>query len=593
MSAAAGQSRQRQQQAAADEADTLYLKIPRQSGVAIHFPGYISNVENALQTLGGEAALEKALQDNSLLKLRLRPEDPASHPLFGERLEHPGLVLRVARPRGQPDAAPSISVVCRTHAAYAFTGLADYQYLGQDHGQASRDLSRLSQRNQPACSEPFRSRQPFLLLPPIFSKQDMPVAFAFRDQPPPKEAEVEQQQQQSARKRIISFYEPELPPQLPLPEAAAQSPQQQQQLDRLKELLAERPAWPLELLLSRIPGSSEASLAPALQALCYQFKTGPWKGLFIGCGWDPRASLEGRPYQMLAYRLPLEWSKAVKAAKAAGQPLQQPTMEQLVSFSAMPVGHTTYLQLADLARSDAAIAQLVAGAPVAASTPSEAYGWFTYSSSQQLHQALSMAFSSVHLQRLGELHQQLAQLPQQDGQAAATGLPLPASKLSRRQRQMQKLHAERAAREAAAAAGKQLQLDGEQQQDGQTQQQQGEQALDGLVSGMLSLGAAAGQQDELQQWLAEEAAAAEERRQLRAASASAAGSGGEGDDASGVSGTDGGESTDAGLSGNDSDWVTSAGETSGDDDDAVGGGSSDYAGAGDELDEYDQYNQDV
>jgi hypothetical protein len=42
----------------------------------------------------------------------------------------------------------------------------------------------------------------------------------------------------------------------------------------LQELLAERPAWPLELLLCRIPRSSEHSLAPALQALCYQFKTG-------------------------------------------------------------------------------------------------------------------------------------------------------------------------------------------------------------------------------------------------------------------------------------------------------------------------------
>jgi hypothetical protein len=41
-----------------------------------------------------------------------------------------------------------------------------------------------------------------------------------------------------------------------------------------QELLVERPAWPLELLLLRIPGSSEDSLAPALQALCYQFKTG-------------------------------------------------------------------------------------------------------------------------------------------------------------------------------------------------------------------------------------------------------------------------------------------------------------------------------
>uniref|UniRef100_A0A383W949 Transcription factor IIIC subunit 5 HTH domain-containing protein n=1 Tax=Tetradesmus obliquus TaxID=3088 RepID=A0A383W949_TETOB len=662
MSAAPGQPRQRQQQQdAADEADaleTLDVKVPRQSGVAIHLPGFISSVDSALQTLGGEAALEKALQDNALLKLRLRPEDPASHPLFGERLEHPGLVLRIARPKGQPDAAPRISVVCRTHASYAFTGLADYQYLGQDHGQAARDLSRLSARNQPAAAEPLRAPQPLLLLPPIFSKQDMPVAFAFRDsappkgaaslekdssgqcsgqrqpqqqrlqrhhqqQPkraasgldpsshsshgsicsvisssPPKEADVEQQQAASARKRVISFYEPQLPPELPLPAGAGQGPEQQQQLARLKELLAQRPAWPLELLLAAMPGASEASLAPALQALCYQFKTGPWKGLFISCSFDPRASLEGRPYQMLAYRLPTEWSKAVKAAKAAGRPLQQPTMQQLTSFTAMPLAHTTYLQLTDLAESDAAISQLVAGAPLPASTPSEAYGWFTFSSSQQLQQALSMAFSSIHRQQLGELQEQLARMPQQqDGQEAAAmdtdqqpAAPLPASKLSRRQRQMQRQQAERAARDAAAG-GQQQQQDGEQQQ---------QQALDGLVSGMLGLEAPSGQQDELQAWLAEEAAAAEERRQRRAAAAAAAeGGGGEAGEASGLSGTDGGESTDAGLSEADSDWATSGGETSGGDDgddDERGGGSSDYdaAGAGgEELDEYEQYNQDV
>jgi hypothetical protein len=48
------------------------------------------------------------------------------------------------------------------------------------------------------------------------------------------EADVEQQQQQSARKRVIGYYEAELPPELPLPEGAYASPEQQQQLARLK-----------------------------------------------------------------------------------------------------------------------------------------------------------------------------------------------------------------------------------------------------------------------------------------------------------------------------------------------------------------------
>lgn len=45
---------------------------------------------------------------------------------------------------------------------------------------------------------------------------------------------MEQQQQQSARKRVIGYYEAELPPELPLPEGAYASPEQQQQLARLK-----------------------------------------------------------------------------------------------------------------------------------------------------------------------------------------------------------------------------------------------------------------------------------------------------------------------------------------------------------------------
>jgi hypothetical protein len=63
----------------------------------------------------------------AFLKLRLRPEDPYSHPLFGERAQQAGLLLRIARPKGQPEAAPSVTCVSRVAATYAFNGMADYQ----------------------------------------------------------------------------------------------------------------------------------------------------------------------------------------------------------------------------------------------------------------------------------------------------------------------------------------------------------------------------------------------------------------------------------------------------------------------------------
>lgn len=67
----------------------------------------------------------------AFLKLRLRPDDPYSHPLFGERSsQQNGLLLRIARPKGQPDAAPAVRCIARVTASYAFNGLADYQVCG-------------------------------------------------------------------------------------------------------------------------------------------------------------------------------------------------------------------------------------------------------------------------------------------------------------------------------------------------------------------------------------------------------------------------------------------------------------------------------
>lgn len=173
---------------AANSSDSITLKVPRTSGVAIFYPGYIQNVDKAVESLGGEETLHTALQDAAgFLKLRLRPDDQHSHPLFGERQQETGLVLRISRPRGQPDAEPTVTVVSRVHASYAFNGMADYQFLGADSLEGKRDLSSLQDtRNDPAEAEPFKHQQPFLLVPPLFSKGDMPVAFAFRDQAPPK-----------------------------------------------------------------------------------------------------------------------------------------------------------------------------------------------------------------------------------------------------------------------------------------------------------------------------------------------------------------------------------------------------------------------
>ncbi|KAF8057109.1 ccp1 [Scenedesmus sp. PABB004] len=529
---------------AGQDTDVVEARLPRGAGVAVLYPGYIGDPGAALATLGGADALSAALADApAVLKLHLRPEDPASHPLFGMRREAPGLVLRVARRRGDPGAAPRVTVAARLTAAYTFDGLADFQYVSAEAAPpGARDLSRLGAANQPGAAEPFGAPQPLLLVPPLFSRLDVPVGFAFADPPPAAEAEPAP----SSRRRVISFYDPALPPELPVPDGAYAGEAAAAQLAALRALLAERPAWPVELLLERLPGASEESLAPALAALCYQFRTGPWKSMFLACGFDPRASLAGRPYQLLAVRLPPEWAKAVRAAKAAGRPMQQPPLSQLLRFSALPVAHTTLLPLADLAEADAGLAQLLEGAPQPAAL-SEAYGWLTYATMQRLQQAAAARFAALVAPRLAalqrEAEQPTAQQPEQAGSEQ--------QQQREPQREQQRadggdaMQVDQPAAELQAAAppsGRRRPPPAPREQPVVGQEPP---PLDDAL-GLLGLGGeAAG--PELQRWIEEEAAAA-------AAAAAARAAGGARPAASVLSDGDG-ASTDAG-----SDWGTSGGE---------------------------------
>lgn len=50
------------------------VRVPQTTAIAIEYPGYIRNVDRALQTLGGEAAIAEASSSaDGYLRLRFRP----------------------------------------------------------------------------------------------------------------------------------------------------------------------------------------------------------------------------------------------------------------------------------------------------------------------------------------------------------------------------------------------------------------------------------------------------------------------------------------------------------------------------------------
>ena len=149
--------------------------VPDDEVVLVEYPGIVRNVDAAMATLGGPAALAARQAVGAILQLRFRPGDPLSHPLIADRQPARGMLLRIAcppagaaAPNGTPvlgSAGPSVTVTgsgedrgadggaaeagalpveaaqgtgARAHvvacvrSAYRFTGLADFQYVAHD-----------------------------------------------------------------------------------------------------------------------------------------------------------------------------------------------------------------------------------------------------------------------------------------------------------------------------------------------------------------------------------------------------------------------------------------------------------------------------
>ncbi|KAG2500705.1 hypothetical protein HYH03_001470 [Edaphochlamys debaryana] len=422
--------------------DKLEFVIPQETAVAVEYPGFVRDTSRAVQTLGGMDAIAAAVTIHGHhLRLRHRPEDRTSHPLYAERVEPTRLVLRISRasapaPAPAPEAngdtaaegpsssAPepmatseasetppvSVSMVARVTQTFRFPGLADFAFLPNDPLLGVRSREKIPYEQRAERTEPAHAVQPFLLIPQLFSWLDMPQDYAFR-QPQGKAqaraAHTDRSEPHWGDAPVISFYAEGVPPPVSNPAAALTAAQAAAEVkakalatkaaeskavaagaaavssvaantpaaaeaantaaqaaaaaeadaqaaaaalaelqdtgfvkavgQEVEALLAQRPVWGLELLRERVaasPAVVAAAAAPdrvdaarveqAVRRLCYRFKTGPWRGLFIRRGFDPRIQVEARQHQALVYTLPHNWYRNLlrAAVRATRQQLQ-------------------------------------------------------------------------------------------------------------------------------------------------------------------------------------------------------------------------------------------------------------------------------
>ena len=288
---------------------------------------------------------------------RLRPaaapdgvSDPLAHPLFSARREAPrGVLVRVATTtttREAPSgggaaaaaaaaaAAPSITAVAAITAAFHFPGLADAQYAAWDGRPAGAQAGRAAGAgaHHPPPRPPFLPGEPFLCVPPAWARTDVPalapgallsdntdtaatpgwpvpgpappaVPWHAAIAPPPVEGGA------PALVAAVVAAAGVTPARPPPPDPVAL-------VTSLVSTFEARPAWaPAALEAALLGGGGEPrggggggappapslpALAPALARLSYRFSSGPWAGLAVRRGYDPRADDRSRAWQGVA-----------------------------------------------------------------------------------------------------------------------------------------------------------------------------------------------------------------------------------------------------------------------------------------------------
>ncbi|KAL8497538.1 hypothetical protein ACS0TY_021026 [Phlomoides rotata] len=221
----------------------------------VHYPGYPSSIERAIETLGGTPGILKARTEKSnKLKVYFRPEDPYSHPAFGELQPCTNFLLKISKKKVkdtqnvkdpdrisghasadslqinqnnvipqstettehivQPDCKPvsassevneqihngaeeqlSADIVARVSEAYHFDGMVDYQHVLAVHADSRRSKKRNLADLEPQLGGLMDVDQEdlMIILPPLFSLKDRPEKLILKSSGDPSLKKIQEE----------------------------------------------------------------------------------------------------------------------------------------------------------------------------------------------------------------------------------------------------------------------------------------------------------------------------------------------------------------------------------------------------------------
>ena len=363
------------------------LPLPPRRLAVVEFPGYVRHADAAVAALGGNEvcvccqeerggrrrrrrernrgrhgarqhaaaftnplrpppnpqALAAAASDSGpkYLAARLRPGDPLAHPLISARRNARGVVVRVATRHGDTSAAPTSTIVGVVTRACAFPGMADAQYGGVDAAAAAPPPP-----DAPPAALPD---EPLLSVPPAFFRADLPPADGSALPRWPGGGGGGGRHAPPAGLPSIPFHAAHVPPpDAPTPASTA-----------VTTAMSDTPVWAPVALAARV--GAAATLASGGPRAGYTFARGPWAGLIIRRGYDPRCDPVAAAWQ------------ALRLGGATSSGSGDVDFAAVVALSTPPPPGGLLVTAADVAPSLPVVAAALA-APRAAAADTEA-GW--------------------------------------------------------------------------------------------------------------------------------------------------------------------------------------------------------------------------
>ncbi|KAJ2332864.1 tau 95 subunit of transcription factor TFIIIC [Coemansia sp. RSA 2681] len=304
--------------------------LPERTAFSIEYPGYVNSVEKAIMTLGGpERVAQHAtseVDEEGPVELRFRYNDPASHPISGDKVATRNLLIKVTkRTRRLKSAAgeavgpaevvsESAEIVAVVDKTARFRKLADFQVIvpkGDPLVQISKALSKVDideakRLCESGALDASLDATTGYIPAPSLDRNGWSGQFQLKDITRPLKAVAEDRKSPTSLfNGTIIKYESSTVPSQPTPKALeAVKDVPQELLQRARDILADTPVVSRNAMEVLIPLSERQGcrLVTIMPSMAYLMQTGAWRSCWIRLGYDPRKDDEAYKYQVVDMR---------------------------------------------------------------------------------------------------------------------------------------------------------------------------------------------------------------------------------------------------------------------------------------------------